>query len=138
MLPVDAEETGFPFARSIIKTRTENLKEPGARPAERYFISSHSVEETSAQRFGQLTRGHWNIENGSHWQRDTLWGEDGHLMRQHRGAHILSTLRQLALCLHTLEAAAEAKKPQRIKHRAHGTRYNLTPAIRLINSPLRE
>jgi len=138
VLPVSAEQSGFPFARSMIKAQTDHLHQPGSEPTVRYLISSLSLEQTSAQRFAQLTRGHWNIENGSHWQRDTLWREDSHLMRQHRGAHILSSLRQLALCLHSLRRGNHTKTKLRIKHCTQKTAYNLTGAIKIITHPLRE
>lgn len=138
MLPVSAEQTGFPFARSIIKAQTDHLHQPGSEPTVRYLISSLSLDEASPQRFAQLTRGHWNIENGSHWRRDTLWREDGHLMRQHRGAHILSSLRQLALCLHSLQGRNNTKTTLRIKHCTQKIAYNLTDAIKIITYPLRE
>lgn len=117
MLPASAEETGIPFARSLIRAQTEHRHQAGSAPTERYFISSHSVEETRAQRFAGIVRAHWNIENGSHWQRDTLWREDAHPMRGHTRAHILSTLRQVALHQHS-NANASATKPSPISRRA--------------------
>jgi predicted transposase YbfD/YdcC len=138
VLPVAAQTASFPFARSIIKAQTEHLNAPGTAPTVRYFISSLDLAEASPQRFAQLVRGHWNIENGSHWQRDTLWREDHHTMRQHRGAHILSSLRQLALCLHSLQAAAQPNAKLRIKHRTQLTLFNLAASIRLLNSPPEE
>ena len=91
VLPATAEETGIPFARSLIRAQTEHQHLAGSVPTERHFISSHSPEETSAARYAEIVRAHWNIENGSHWQRDTLWREDQHQMRGHTRAHILAT-----------------------------------------------
>ena len=59
-------------------------------------------------------------------------------MRQHRGAHILSSLRQLALCLHSREGANHPKTKPRIKHCAQKTALNLSSAIKTINYPPRE
>lgn len=133
MLPVSAEETGYPFAQSIIEARTEHLHQAaGSAPTVRYFISSLSVADTTPQRFAQLVREHWNIENGSHWQRDKLWREDAHTMRQHRGAHILSTLRQASLCIHSSEAAARGARHRRLSHRTQSAASNLPSAIALI------
>lgn len=102
MLPTTAEATGFPHAKSIVRTLTESLEEAGGRePQLRDWISSLEAEATGAQRFGGLARGHWNIENGSHRQRDTLWREDHQRMKHHGRAHILASLRQLALWLHS-------------------------------------
>lgn len=98
VLPVSAEETGFPFAQSIIKTQTVCLDDK-TQSNTRYFISSKEASQQSAPRFGGLVRGHWDIENGSHRQRDTLWREDAQPMRHHGRAHVLASLRQLALGL---------------------------------------
>ena len=72
VLPVSAESTGFPFAKSIIKARTVDLEDK-SQSLTRYFISSLEASAPGAKRFAELVRGHWNIENGSHRQRDTLW-----------------------------------------------------------------
>lgn len=129
MLPASAEETGIPFARSIIRAQTEHQHIKGSAPTERYFISSHSPEETSAQRYAEIVRAHWNIENGSHWQRDTLWREDQHQMRGHTRAHILSTLRQAALNHHST-AEDTTTKPSPISHRAQRAALQLAQTLK--------
>ena len=128
---MDAEETGIPFARSIIRAQTEHQHIKGGEPTERYFISSLPPGEVSAQRYGELVRGHWNIENGSHWQRDKLWREDGHLMRGHARAHILSTLRQVALHHHSMRNLRSAK-PRCISHLAQYATLRITQTIKLL------
>lgn len=142
MLPVSAEETGYPFAKSILEARTEHLhKSAGSEPTVRHFISSLSVEDTTPERFAQLVRAHWNIENGSHWQRDKLWREDAHTMRQHRGAHILSTLRQASLSIHSTgraESRAGCTRRRCISHRTQHASHRLPSAIALILAVRRE
>lgn len=142
MLPVSAEETGYPFANSILEARTEHLhKEAGSEPTVRYFISSLSVKDITPERFAQLVRAHWNIENGSHWQRDKLWREDNHTMRKHRGAHILSTLRQTALCIHStgnVESRAGHTQQRCISHRTQHASLNLPSTLALILAVRRE
>ena len=76
-------------------------------------------------------RGHWNIENGSHWQRDTLWREDQHQMRSHTRAHIMSSLRQVALHEHST-GAAHATKPRPISHRAQRAALQLPQTLKLL------
>ncbi len=100
----------------------------------RYFISSLEADEVSPERFAGHVREHWNIENGSHWQRDKLWREDGHLMRQHRGAHILSSLRQVALYQHSTQKPPKPKV-RRISHRTQYAAYNITEAISMLKRP---
>ena len=41
-----------------------------------YGITSLSRERAGAATIAKLVRGHWQIENGSHWVRDTLLRED--------------------------------------------------------------
>jgi predicted transposase YbfD/YdcC len=123
-----AEETGMPHARSIIRAQTQDLKEPGSEPTERYFVSSLSPSEVSAQRYYQLVRGHWNIENGTNWQRDTLWREDAHQMRGHQRAHVLSSLRQVVLHLHSM-SNIRAEKPTPISHRARQALLKISRSI---------
>jgi len=95
---VSAEETGMPFAQSIVKTETMCLKDK-TKTNTRYYISSLEASAASVKRLGELVRGHWNIENGSHRQRDTLWREDAQPMRGHHRAHVMASLRQVALGL---------------------------------------
>lgn len=140
MLPTNAEESGFPFARSLILTRTESLEteEPKRESLTRYWISSLSTEETSAARFGQLTREQWNIENGTHRQRDVLWREDHQRLKHHGRAHILASLRQLALCIHSTvarERPGHKGKRRPLSHQLLRLNRNLDTAIHLITHP---
>jgi predicted transposase YbfD/YdcC len=41
-----------------------------------YGPTSLTPEEVSAERLLELRRGHWSIENKSHWMRDTQLGEE--------------------------------------------------------------
>lgn len=131
MQPASAEETGIPFARSIIRAQTEHQHLPGSNPTERYFISSHTPEETSAARYAQIVRAHWNIENESHWQRDTLWREDAHQMRSHTRSHIMSTLRQVALHHHSTNKGSTSK-PSPISHRTQRAALQLAQTLKLL------
>ena len=136
MLPATAEATGFPHARSVVRTLTESLEPDGREPQAREWISSLEAAETGARRFAGLARGHWNIENGSHRQRDTLWREDHQRMKHHGRAHILATLRQLALWMHTRGGILPADIPasHRMKRFSHSPRL----AIPLITKDPRE
>ena len=46
-----------------------------------YGITSLKPSEASAEHLLALRRGHWSIENKSHWMRDTLIGEDASPVR---------------------------------------------------------
>jgi predicted transposase YbfD/YdcC len=61
-----------------------------------YFIGSRRM---SAQRYAEILRGHWGIENSLHWQLDISFGEDDSRIRDRNGAENLALLRKLALAL---------------------------------------
>lgn len=44
-------------------------------------------------------RGHWGIENRSHWVRDVTFGEDASRVRTGNAPRIMATLRSLAISL---------------------------------------
>jgi len=58
-----------------------------------YGITSLSRERAGAQRLLELTRGHWGIENGSHYRRDVTLGEDESRVRKGSAPQILAGLR---------------------------------------------
>jgi hypothetical protein len=58
-----------------------------------YGITSLSRERADAQRLLGLTRGHWGIENGSHYRRDVTLGEDQSRVRKGSAPQILAGLR---------------------------------------------
>ena len=62
-----------------------------------YGITSLSPKEASAERLLSLRRGHWSIENKSHWMRDTLLGEDTSPVRCGAIPQVMAALRNTAL-----------------------------------------
>jgi predicted transposase YbfD/YdcC len=58
-----------------------------------YGITSLSRGRADAQRLLELTRGHWGIENGSHYRRDVTLGEDASRVRKGAAPQILAGLR---------------------------------------------
>lgn len=145
MLPADAESTGFPHARSLVRSFTEPLETDSEQePQTRDWISSLDPEETPARRYAQLVRGQWNIENGTHRQRDVLWREDHQRMKNHTRAHILASLRQVALWQHVRLSKAGAASgkpraaPRRISHSIQRHSHNPAAAIPLILKDPRE
>jgi predicted transposase YbfD/YdcC len=61
-----------------------------------YFIGSRVM---SAKEYGQVLRGHWQIENGLHWHLDVTFGEDANRVRERTEAANFSLLRKAALSL---------------------------------------
>jgi predicted transposase YbfD/YdcC len=139
VLPTTAEASGMPFAQSLVRTCTESLEQGGRESQTRHWISSLDLEQSDPRRFGQLTRGHWNIENGSHRQRDVLWREDHHHFQDHGRAGIMASLRQLALWLHStkLRRSSVGKAPP-ISHQIHALKHAPGDAIPLLTKDCRE
>ncbi|HEY4032646.1 MAG TPA: hypothetical protein VGL94_01620 [Ktedonobacteraceae bacterium] len=60
---------------------------------------SQSREQASPQRLLELVRGHWCIENRSHYVRDVTFAEDRSRLRTGHAPQILAALRHLAMTL---------------------------------------
>lgn len=77
----------------VIRTREHN----GNTTTETaYYLASHPL---SAERFGQVTRAHWGIENSLHWVLDVVMNEDYARNRKDNGPKNLAVLRHVALNL---------------------------------------
>ena len=51
----------------------------------------------SAERFNEVTRDHWGVENALHWRLDVVMNEDQDRTRRGNGPHNLAVLRRMAL-----------------------------------------
>lgn len=60
-------------------------------------VTSLLREQASAERLLRLNRGHWAIENKSHWVRDVVCREDGGLAVVDNTAEVLATVRTTIL-----------------------------------------
>lgn len=69
------------------------------RGAVHYGITSLPPDVADAARLLALKRGHWRIENGLHYRKDVVFGEDRCQIRLGAGPMILATLRDTALSL---------------------------------------
>ena len=66
----------------------------------RYYLLS---QEFSPERFNDIVRSHWGIENELHWRLDVVFNEDQARNRKRHCAENLALLRKLALNLARLE-----------------------------------
>jgi predicted transposase YbfD/YdcC len=64
-----------------------------------YAITSLTPPQADARRLLELWRGHWRIENGLHWVRDVVYGEDRCRIRCGQAPRACASLRNLALGL---------------------------------------
>jgi predicted transposase YbfD/YdcC len=93
--------TDWPLIQQVAElTRTVTVPKTGKRSHEvAYLITPLTALEASPQRLLELVRGHWSIENSSHYVRDVTFGEDRSQVRSGRAPQILATFRNLAITL---------------------------------------
>ena len=64
-----------------------------------YLVTSLSQDDADAHRLLSLARGHWAIENKSHYVRDFTFDEDRSKVRTKSGPRTMATLRNFAISL---------------------------------------
>ena len=94
---------------------TRERTEKGQRTVEvSYGIASLTPEEADARRLLGLVRGHWGIENGSHYVRDVTLGEDACRVRKGAAPQVLAALRNAVV--HLLAQVDRESRPAAIEH----------------------
>jgi hypothetical protein len=77
---------------------TCQVDEKGKRTeATRYFITSVPRKVAGAAALLGCTRGHWSIENKSHYVRDVTFGEDASRIRKRSGPESMAAIRNAAI-----------------------------------------
>jgi predicted transposase YbfD/YdcC len=76
--PLPADYLTWPGAQQVfrIERHTTLANQPKPRHEVVYGITSLRPDQADASRLLALLRGHWTIENQSHWVRDVTLGED--------------------------------------------------------------
>ncbi|MHB8599037.1 MAG: ISAs1 family transposase [Ktedonobacteraceae bacterium] len=64
-----------------------------------YLITSLTPAQADPHQLLTLIRGHWSIENGSHYVRDVSFGEDRSRIRSGHAPQVMAALRNVALTL---------------------------------------
>jgi predicted transposase YbfD/YdcC len=107
-----AEGIDFPHARQGAFIRREIFEISGDRISKEHalILTSRKAERMTAADVNQHTRGHWGIENKSHYVRDTVFREDSSQAWTAEGPHALASLRNLALGLFRLKNANSIKE----------------------------
>jgi predicted transposase YbfD/YdcC len=126
-----AGETDFPGLVQIYRLERERVaKKTGKREVEvEYGISSLPGEEAGPKELLNVRRGHWKIENQSHYVRDVTFGEDGSRVRSGSVPEVMAAVRNVAISL---------MRQAKWKNIAAGTRhYAARPwkAVALIGVP---
>lgn len=91
----------FPFCGQVacVVRHTEEIKTGKKRSETVYIITSLSPQKASPEQLLELNRGHWSIENKSHYVRDVTFDEDRSQIRTNAGPRIMAMLRNLAISL---------------------------------------
>ena len=90
---------GLKAIGKIVRTRESGVK---TTTETAYYLLSTPL---SAERFGQVARAHWAVENNLHWTLDVVMNEDQARNRLDNGPNNLAVLRHMALnILNTLKS----------------------------------
>jgi predicted transposase YbfD/YdcC len=95
------EDVDWPDVQQVVRRECERITiKTGKRTHEvTYGLVSLSPEEAGAATIEALWRGHWTIENQTHYVRDVTFGEDAGHAAQGSTAHTLAALRNGLLTL---------------------------------------
>lgn len=98
---VGATRIGWPGVAQIFRVRRERTKKKtGEREAETvYGITSLPAKQADARVLLGLIRGHWKIENQSHYVRDVTFDEDRSQTRSGSLPQVMAALRNTAIGL---------------------------------------
>jgi hypothetical protein len=133
VLPVTAEQMGFPFCEQLILLRRHRyyLCDQHEEEGFLYLVCSRSTDSCSPENLLDLSRGHWIIESSIHYCRDVLYDEDRCRIRDTTAARVCATLRSLATYL-----LGQDRPTRRDTRRRKHKRINRHPgiAVRLVRA----
>jgi hypothetical protein len=91
----------FPHVGQVCRIEREviELKSGKQRRETVFAITSLPPEQADPMRLLTLNRGHWGIENRSHWVRDVTFDEDRSRIRTGNGPAMMACLRNFAIAL---------------------------------------
>ena len=87
----------FPHVGQVFRLRRTRAGQ--AKPETVYGLTSLLPHQASAKRLLGLVRGHWHIENKSHFVRDVTFGEDHSQVRSGSLPQVLAALRNVCIGL---------------------------------------
>lgn len=105
---VTPEEIGLCGCWQVLAVRRERVH-LGPKPKEpsdeiSYYATSVAQEEYRDEQLLAAIRDHWSaIENGVHYRRDVSFGEDASRIAHRSAAHVMATLRNLAIGVYELQ-----------------------------------
>jgi hypothetical protein len=92
---------GFPHVAQIFTIQRERtvIKTGKTTMETAYGITSRPPEKATPEQILAANRGHWSIENRSHYVRDGAYDEDRSQIRTKNGPWVMATLRNFAISL---------------------------------------
>jgi len=129
------EALSFPGLRVVLRVDCET-RAPGREPTTeaRYFASSLDPARVGPRRLLDLVRGHWQVENSLHDEKDRWWDEDRHVCRRPGLAVGFTTL--LSAALTALRATGCDAVEGSMRGAADALCWDVGRAIRLITGPI--
>ena len=94
------ETHGWPGLKAVGKVTATRQQDGQTSTETRYYLMSQAFPP---ERFNDIVRSHWGIENRLHWSLDVVFNEDQARNRKGHCAENLALLRKLALNLARLE-----------------------------------
>lgn len=91
------EALNFPGLRLLARVDSETRRDGGSTTETRYFACGLDPARVTPGRLLGLIRGHWQVENSLHYEKDRWWDEDRHVCRRPGLAAGFTTLLSAAL-----------------------------------------
>jgi predicted transposase YbfD/YdcC len=108
------EYLDWPGVAQVGQVESEVVKDGKTTHETRYFITSVSRAVGNAGQLLRWVRGHWSIENRSHYVRDVTLGEDSSRIRKRSGPQVMAALRNATISfLRTMGATNVAEATRR-------------------------
>ena len=93
------EYLDWPGVAQVGQDESEVVKDGKTTHETRYFITSVSRAVADAGQLLKWARGHWSIENRSHYVRDVTMGEDSSRIRKRSGPQVMAAFRNATIGL---------------------------------------
>jgi len=108
------EYLDWPGVAQVGQIESEVVKDGKTTHEVRYFVTSVSRAVAGAGLLLKWARGHWSIENRSHYVRDVTMGEDASRIRKQSGPQVMAAFRNAAIgVLRTLGVTNVAEELRR-------------------------
>jgi predicted transposase YbfD/YdcC len=91
------EYLDWPGVAQVGQVESEVVKDGKISHETRYFITSVARAVADAGQLLKWARGHWSIENRSHYVRDVTMSEDSSRIRKRFGPQVMAALRNATI-----------------------------------------